>query len=608
MILLRGKRFLRVSDINRLIDIRLNDLSINKKLMLVYIVCMFIPLILTDGIVLGLLSRNERREADYEMENVVNSVRYLVESSFDEAVTVINKLYLNEEVYAFLDEDFESDYDFFSRRVEVKNNILKPLDGGRESSIIGIILCADNDSIVNGGNFYNMNRISNIDWLDLAKAKSKIVANFYYDVDANQGTLNRKKVSLMRVLDHYRWYNRSMFVYVELDHSVLQRKMKALAYTDPVYLCEGDKVLLSNTTQTSVQMDYDTLDEDIRVGLDVPWNIYGRDLHIVVTRKAPGIAEVIRDNAIVLLALIVFNLIAPVVLIRLINRSFAVRLYDLSKAFDEADIDNIKGIDETHAGDDEIGLLMRGYNKMVDRLNSLIRTNYTVRLERQEMELARQNAELSALHSQINPHFLFNILESIRMRSVLKGEQETAGMIEKMATLVRQNISWSTDNSTVSEELDFIRAYLELQQYRFGDRLRFNIEAEEECAEYSIPRLTLTTFVENACVHGMEGKTSLCWIYVRVYRKSTEHDDMLIMEIEDTGRGMADEDVEYLSDRMNNCTIDDIKDGTHVGMLNACLRLKMYTKDEAVFEIESEKEVGTYITISVPVRRLKGNA
>lgn len=608
MILLRGKRFLRVSDINRLIDIRLNDLSINKKLMLVYIVCMFIPLILTDGIILGLLSRNERREADYEMENVVNSVRYLVESSFGEAVTVINKLYLNEEVYAFLDEDFESDYDFFSRRVEVKNNILKPLDGGRESSIIGIILCADNDSIVNGGNFYNMNRISDIDWLDLAKAKSKIVANFYYDVDANQGTLNRKKVSLMRVLDHYRWYNRSMFVYVELDHSVLQRKMKALAYTDPVYLCEGDKVLLSNTTQTSVQMDYDTLDEDIRVGLDVPWNIYGRDLHIVVTRKAPGIAEVIRDNAIVLLALIVFNLIAPVVLIRLINRSFAVRLYDLSKAFDEADIDNIKGIDETHAGDDEIGLLMRGYNKMVDRLNSLIRTNYTVRLERQEMELARQNAELSALHSQINPHFLFNILESIRMRSVLKGEQETAGMIEKMATLVRQNISWSTDNSTVSEELDFIRAYLELQQYRFGDRLRFNIEAEDECAEYSIPRLTLTTFVENACVHGMEGKTSLCWIYVRVFRKATEHDDMLIMEIEDTGRGMADEDVEYLSDRMNNCTIDDIKDGTHVGMLNACLRLKMYTKDEAVFEIESEKEVGTYITISVPVRRLKGNA
>ncbi len=605
---MRGKKSVDVSGIKKLIDRRLNDLSINKKLLLVYIVCMFIPLILTDGVVLGVLNRNERREADYEMENVANSVRYIVGSSFDEAITVINKLYLNEEVYAFLDKDFESDYDFFTDRVEIKNNILKPLDGGRESSIIGINLCSDNDTIINGGNFYNMDRISDLDWMDLSEAKSKIVVNFYYDVDVNQGTLNRKKVSLMRVLDHYRWYDRNMLVYVELDHSVLQRKMKALAYTDPVYLCEGDKVLLSNTTQTSVQMDYDDLDEDIKIGLDVPWNIYGKDLRIVVARKQAGIAKVIKDNALVLLILIAFNLIAPVLVIRLINRSFAVRLYDLSKAFDEADIDNIRGIDTESAGDDEIGLLMRGYNRMVERLNSLIRTNYTVRLERQEIELARQNAELSALHSQINPHFLFNILESIRMRSVLKGEQETAGMIEKMATLVRQNISWSTDNSTILEELDFIRAYLELQQYRFGERLRFNIEAEDGCADYSIPRLTLTTFVENACVHGMEGKTSLCWVYVRVYRKAGDDGDLLIMEIEDTGRGMSDEDVEYLNDRMNNCTIDDIKDGSHVGMLNACLRLKLYTEDEAGFEIESEKEVGTYITISVPIRRLKSDA
>lgn len=581
----------------------LNDLSIGKKLMLMYVVCMFIPLILTDGIIFTLMQRNELKEEEYRMEQVADSVKYLVGSTFDEAVTVINKIYLDESVYEFLDDDFESDYDFIEKRYSITEKVIKPLDGGRESSINGIILCSDNDGIINGGNIYNLKDIGSVKWDDLLAATNNMVVNFFYNGDQNPIEMNKKKVSLIRALDHFSWYDRHMMVYVDIDYSVLQRKMKTLAYEAPVYLCEGDRILLSSTMQKSPRVDYEMLGRDVSIGLSVPWSIYGRNFRIVVTRTENSVMEVIRDNIGLIAVLILFNLVAPIMLISLINRSFAHRLYGLSRAFDEAGIDDIRGIDAENAGDDEIGLLIRGYNRMTERLNTLIETNYRDKLERQDMELARQNAELSALHSQINPHFLFNILETIRMRSVLKKEQETAYMIEKMATLVRQNISWSTDRSTVAEELDFIRSYLELQQYRFGDRLKYDIEAEEDCGAYSIPRLTLTTFVENACVHGMEGKTTSCWVYVRVFRNG---DDM-IMEIEDTGQGMPDEDVEYLNERMNNCTLEDIKSGSHVGMLNACLRLKMSTDDSAHFEIESEKEVGTFITITVPIRRLKDN-
>ena len=91
------------------------------------------------------------------------------------------------------------------------------------------------------------------------------------------------------------------------------------------------------------------------------------------------------------------------------------------------------------------------------------------------MDIARQNAELLALYSQINPHFLFNALESIRMRSILKDEHETADMVEKLAIMERQNVDWSTDTNTVKRELDFVEAYLSLQKYRFGDRLSYRI-------------------------------------------------------------------------------------------------------------------------------------
>ena len=88
------------------------------------------------------------------------------------------------------------------------------------------------------------------------------------------------------------------------------------------------------------------------------------------------------------------------------------------------------------------------------------------------MSLAKKkNAELLALHVQINPHFLFNALESIRMHSILKEEFETADMVERLAIMERQNVDWGNDDIPISREMDFVEAYLGLQKYRFGDRL-----------------------------------------------------------------------------------------------------------------------------------------
>ena len=120
--------------LSKLINGWLNDLSIKNKLILVYAICMILPLLLTDGVVFGLLEHYEKREGEYRMRSVADSVRYLVNSSFDEAVTAINKIYLDEDIYKFLDDDFESPYDFFEKRFEITESKIKPLDGGKESA------------------------------------------------------------------------------------------------------------------------------------------------------------------------------------------------------------------------------------------------------------------------------------------------------------------------------------------------------------------------------------------------------------------------------------------------------------------------------------------
>ena len=300
-----------------------------------------------------------------------------------------------------------------------------------------------------------------------------------------------------------------------------------------------------------------------------------------------------------ILLMIAVNILLPSLLVNLINHSFTARLRELSNAFDEVEAESLKEIEDVR-GKDEIGSLMRNYNRMVLRSQELIKTVFMDRLERQETDLARQSAELLALHSQINPHFLFNVLESIRMHSILKKEDETAGMIERLAILERQNVDWKSDYVKIKDEIRFIEAYLDLQKYRFGDRLSYQIDIAPDCADYGLPKLTLVTFVENACIHGVERKAVPCWIYVRAYRK----DDWLYLEIEDTGDGMDEKAVQELSGKMQNCTITDLMNNEHIGMINACLRLKMVTDNRAVFELESEVGVGTFMMIKVPVDAL----
>jgi two-component system sensor histidine kinase YesM len=301
------------------------------------------------------------------------------------------------------------------------------------------------------------------------------------------------------------------------------------------------------------------------------------------------------SNIPVIFLLIIVTLVIPILLMKILEHSITERISILGKAFGEGDNDIFQPINEIR-GSDEISNLMHNYNRIVGINNELTNTIYKDKLREQENAIARKNAELLALQSQINPHFLFNALESIRMHSILKGENETAEMVQRLAVMERQNVEWHDDAVTIEEEEGFIDAYLQLQSYRFGDRISFDIDIDEECRNILIPKLTLVTFVENACVHGIESKSSQGWIFVRVYKT----DDNLVIEVEDTGDGMDDKEVSVLQERMNNVTIDTIKKAKHVGILNACLRIKMMFRDQAKFAIESEKGIGMSVIITIP--------
>ena len=186
------------------------------------------------------------------------------------------------------------------------------------------------------------------------------------------------------------------------------------------------------------------------------------------------------------------------------------------------------------------------------------------------------------------------------MHSILKKEYETADMVECLAIMQRNNTNWGNDMVHIRDEAEFVKAYLELQKYRFGNRLSYEVDIDEECKDVIIPKLTVVTFVENACIHGIEKKSNPGWIFVRAYLEKTD----VVIEVEDTGIGMNEEETEAMRALMLHSSMDNLKNNKHVGIMNACLRLRMMNENVKI-RVESEEKTGTMIEIRIPNESLE---
>src|SRR5699024_570560 len=159
------------------------------------------------------------------------------------------------------------------------------------------------------------------------------------------------------------------------------------------------------------------------------------------------------------------------------------------------------------------------------------------------LQLQKQQAQLSALQSQINPHFLFNTLETIRMRSLIKNEEETATIIQNMAKMLRNSITWGEDWVTIEEEVNIIQSFLEIQQYRFDEKLSYEVQSEPTLKLASTPHISSLALVEKASIHGIEPKKGHGHIQIEI---SKTEENKLLIEIIDDGVGFKESELECM--------------------------------------------------------------
>ncbi|WP_342771377.1 sensor histidine kinase [Paenibacillus sambharensis] len=248
----------------------------------------------------------------------------------------------------------------------------------------------------------------------------------------------------------------------------------------------------------------------------------------------------------------------------------------------------------------EINELNRTYNQMVDNMNDLIRLVY-------QKEIMQSQTELKALQAQINPHFLFNTLEALYWSLLEKDEDELAEYVVTMSDLFRYTITGAGRDEwvTVGDELEHIERYLLIMKMRFGDRLTWSISSDPELAGFRLPKLLIQPVVENAILHGVEGKISPGTVSLTVSRT----DEGLMFTVEDDGAGMDEDAVRRLEHSLARGERYSSK-GSGVGLHNVANRIRLYFGGKTGgpgaashtngIQISSRRGEGTRIQITIP--------
>lgn len=342
-------------------------------------------------------------------------------------------------------------------------------------------------------------------------------------------------------------------------------------------LLEDESNRLNKTGQTFVSyFDYGNTGNLFQVYVVKPYSLFNNEINDVI---------------LVYMWYIFLCIVLSVLITILFSSMFSRRIQFLKNQMHKVTAGNFV-LDEDIRGTDEIFELYQDLKKMVDSMQTLINDAYKSKIQSESFKLNQVEAEFKALASQINPHFLYNTLETIRMKAYCNDDRETADLVKKLGKFMRRCLEVKDGMVTLESELEFTKSYLELQAARFEDRVSYSIYCEVD-RSYKILPLIIQPIVENAFVHGIEGEKANGRIGIKVFYRSGK----VIIEVSDNGQGIPPDRLRELLAKLEK---NDTSSGKSIGLTNVNKRIKMYHGDQYGLTVETTLGNGTTIRITLP--------
>ena len=465
---------------------------------------------------------------------------------------------------------------------------------------------ADRDHTLTTGSVEARVKISELAWLDKADSTSEpVILSPHSDVFSTD-----TDVQVYGIIQQFT-YHGNQLGYIEIDneYSALQRIMAYVddsvvsveaVFNDGLRLFQSQEVTwewpddLVEGTFTTVTM----ADGSKRSVLHTYISSLGLHLYISQDYFFIEASNTAQREEMFRTALIIMVPAAALIILISIGLTYSIR--KLTKKVRQLPADSVLHANElpdeallttvTSPGDKEIYDLEQVLNHLMIKL----RDSTTNEMALREGAL---HAQLSALQTQINPHFIYNTLNIISAKSMESGNYDVIEICDQFAQMLRYSTDTRSRTATMAEEIENVRNYLMLAKARYENNLEFTIEVPENLSEITVPKLTLQPLVENALTHGFNGQNELRRLSVtgRIEK------DQLILCIRDNGTGFSEEMLQSLRARIREIEKGKVSieaSGGHIGLANTCLRLYYYSHGQMHVSIHNEN--GAVITITMP--------
>ena len=307
-----------------------------------------------------------------------------------------------------------------------------------------------------------------------------------------------------------------------------------------------------------------------------------RGFYVILCRQAPISAPAVRIMGTVVLGLSLLSLALSLVISEALARHITKPVSRLDKAIAKVK-DGDLSIQVKVKTNDELGRLTESFNQMVKDLKRYLE-------DRVQQQKDLNETTLRLYQTQLNPHFLYNTLDTIKWSAKIHQIPEIAVLAENLAVILRKSIS-SKPFIRLREELDTIESYIKIQKIRFAGRFLYETEIPDVLEDCMIPKMILQPLVENAIIHGLDGCENG---YICIY--AAQKDGILRISVTDDGCGMGQEMLDWIN------SPDPIKRDGHLGLYNVIRILKLYYGEEYGMQAESDAE-GTTVTLTLPAQK-----
>lgn len=589
----------------------INDIPLNFKFLIIYIVCILIPIFVINFVFWNKISKyikeRETENFNISIDRVKSDIYSILEGCIDVSYSVSSDKVLYEKLessYSSYSEYYVDYHDLLRDRI----NRYLPI----YNDVSNIALYTSNYTIDSGGSYYYITKsVKNSLWYKHLHDSYNKVDLYTYRDKANDGTHSYvQHLSVVRELDEFDFISKKYehILKIDIDLNKLyyifnrEKSYLNLFLVDPEgrIVCSTDGIYEKDLSKHYVKFkDIFSGEKDsinfIRslgtTGYLSGWNIIG------IANRNYILKESRKSNIVISLIVFIVTLISSF-MIYIIVRSYNYRVKKLLKHIRRVGDQNFDLI-EIAEGKDEIGQLILSFNMMTSKINTLINDVYKLQIKRKDLEIQKVQAELKFLQSQVDPHFLFNTLNAVMAVCIKNNYTELTDVIKYISKIFRRLISWKEDLVSVKEEISFTEMYLKIEKFRFLDKFDYQIKADEKILDLKVPKMSIQTLVENACKHGIQSSAGVGVVKIRVDQK----DGLLCVDVEDNGVGIEKDKLDLIMETLE----EEDAPYENVGIKNVYKRLHLYYGDEVEFSIKSEINNGTAVHYAVNMDVLNTN-